>query len=605
MASWTERLLKKLGVLSTNVEISKTAPTLTLTDENARSLIVSKVSASNEAKATNKVYTPGAGDILEDFEGLDVGVTPDSWHSEWTYSHLGAGSIVVASSPVYSGSRSARLTSDTVTYASIVNTVLSTDGAPIVFYCRAAQANQIVPTLYTASEHSSSTAKMGICLAFWNDEYFYYNNGGSWVKTSAYTMSTWYKIKYTIHDTLKKYDLEINDVPIAAGISYRNALSCTYMMLYATGTGSGAINIDNIDALLPGAYTDTKFIKSEDGIAALSQGIHSFGHSSGQSKILGAIYFPEATAKNPPIDADKVLQQDSADSDRIVISTWTQVKAFLKTYFDTLYNLYVHPNHSGDVTSTGDGATAIASGVIVNDDINASAAIVDTKLAKLTTAGKVDDSALDQLPALGTAPSPARQTAIVNAEIDASAGIVDTKLAQITTASKVSGAAITLLTSLPSGAGKIPIANLPSQSAIRARLSDDQTLTLANTWYILAHATEDTDVLGEYATDTYRFTAGTTGIYLVIGQALLGVVATLDRLNLAICKNSGGVGGAGIIRSHITAASGTADQSVRVEGLISLSAADYVEIHARNISSAGDVLTANTIHTFFEVIRIA
>ena len=151
--------------------------------------------------------------------------------------------------------------------------------------------------------------------------------------------------------------------------------------------------------------------------------------------------------------------------DFLVTSTWTQIKAFLKTYFDTLYNLYVHPNHSGDVTSVADGATVIASGVIVNDDINASAAIVDTKLAKITTAGKVDDSALDQLPALGTAPSPPRQTDITNAEIIAAAGIVDTKLAQIATASKVSGAAITLLTSLVSGAGLIPQANIPAQQS--------------------------------------------------------------------------------------------------------------------------------------------
>lgn len=51
-------------------------------------------------------------------------------------------------------------------------------------------------------------------------------------------------------------------------------------------------------------------------------------------------------------------------------------------------------------------------------------------------------------------------TGLVNADIDAAAAIADTKLAQITTASKVSGAAITSLTSVPSGAGVIPGANL-------------------------------------------------------------------------------------------------------------------------------------------------
>lgn len=50
---------------------------------------------------------------------------------------------------------------------------------------------------------------------------------------------------------------------------------------------------------------------------------------------------------------------------------------------------------TGDVTGTGTGSfvTAIAEGVIVNADINASAAIVDTKLATISTASKVSNSA--------------------------------------------------------------------------------------------------------------------------------------------------------------------------------------------------------------------
>lgn len=51
---------------------------------------------------------------------------------------------------------------------------------------------------------------------------------------------------------------------------------------------------------------------------------------------------------------------------------------------------------------------------------------------------------------------------ITNAKVAAGAAIADTKLAQITTAGKVSGAAITSLPSVPSGAGALPIANVPS-----------------------------------------------------------------------------------------------------------------------------------------------
>ena len=49
-------------------------------------------------------------------------------------------------------------------------------------------------------------------------------------------------------------------------------------------------------------------------------------------------------------------------------------------------------NLTGDVTSIGN-ATSIAAGVIVNADINASAGIVDTKLATISTASKVSNSA--------------------------------------------------------------------------------------------------------------------------------------------------------------------------------------------------------------------
>lgn len=50
---------------------------------------------------------------------------------------------------------------------------------------------------------------------------------------------------------------------------------------------------------------------------------------------------------------------------------------------------------------------------------------------------------------------------ITNAKISASAGIVDTKLATISTAGKVSGAALTSLASIPAGAGTIPLTNIP------------------------------------------------------------------------------------------------------------------------------------------------
>jgi hypothetical protein len=53
-------------------------------------------------------------------------------------------------------------------------------------------------------------------------------------------------------------------------------------------------------------------------------------------------------------------------------------------------------------------------------------------------------------------------TAVVNADIASNAAIVDTKLATIRTAGKVGGAALTELANIPSGAGVVPAANLTS-----------------------------------------------------------------------------------------------------------------------------------------------
>lgn len=74
---------------------------------------------------------------------------------------------------------------------------------------------------------------------------------------------------------------------------------------------------------------------------------------------------------------------------------------------------------------------------------------------------------------------------IVNADISGSAGIADSKLAQITTASKVSGAALTSLSSTPSGAGLIPIANLATGTPNGTKfVRDDGTLQSAVNTYI-------------------------------------------------------------------------------------------------------------------------
>lgn len=147
------------------------------------------------------------------------------------------------------------------------------------------------------------------------------------------------------------------------------------------------------------------------------------------------------------------------------------------------------PNVTGTVVTTGDTGTVtstmIQDGTILDGDINASAAIVDTKLATIATAGKVSNSATTATNAntasaivardasgnfsagtitasltgnastvttnanlTGDVTSVGNATAIaagviVDADVNASAAIVDTKLATISTAGKVSNSATT------------------------------------------------------------------------------------------------------------------------------------------------------------------
>lgn len=56
-----------------------------------------------------------------------------------------------------------------------------------------------------------------------------------------------------------------------------------------------------------------------------------------------------ATVKTTPVDADSLGLSDSAASNVIKKLTWANLKASLKSYFDTLYNMYTHPTGDGNL----------------------------------------------------------------------------------------------------------------------------------------------------------------------------------------------------------------------------------------------------------------
>lgn len=131
-----------------------------------------------------------------------------------------------------------------------------------------------------------------------------------------------------------------------------------------------------------------------------------------------------------------------------------------------------------------DGATLSS---LVDSDISASAAI---SFSKVNTTGQ-----------------------IFNADLSSSAAVVDTKLAQITTASKVHGSSITGLASVPSGAGILPIANLPTTLAVETAFTDYAATSTIVGWssislkYIFTKKIGRTVIVSYYITGTSNSTS--------------------------------------------------------------------------------------------------
>jgi hypothetical protein len=105
---------------------------------------------------------------------------------------------------------------------------------------------------------------------------------------------------------------------------------------------------------------------------------------------------------------------------------------------------------------------------IGNAEISASAGIVDTKLATISTYGKVDGGAitgLANLSALAGLIPLANLSGLTTTQLSAAAGILGTQLeTKIDDVGKLSGAGFTELANIPSGAGVIPLVNVPSTS---------------------------------------------------------------------------------------------------------------------------------------------
>ena len=97
------------------------------------------------------------------------------------------------------------------------------------------------------------------------------------------------------------------------------------------------------------------------------------GHTQNTDTNLGTL-----GTKNPPIDDDLTIYRDSEAASALKTSTWTQIKAFLKTYFDGLYSLLGH-THTGLHTQHTDTGTT-GNTFTVDSDSTTGKIIVDVAL---------------------------------------------------------------------------------------------------------------------------------------------------------------------------------------------------------------------------------
>ena len=149
--------------------------------------------------------------------------------------------------------------------------------------------------------------------------------------------------------------------------------------------------IGKLDFQAPDEAQGTDAILVAAGIEAVSEG--DFSSSNNATKLSFKTAASEAAAEkmslsstgNLTVSGDLTISGDD-------LFMGTNTSGHILVADGTNYNPVAV---SGDISLSNTGAAAIASGVIVNADVNASAAIADTKLGTIQTAGKVALSALE------------------------------------------------------------------------------------------------------------------------------------------------------------------------------------------------------------------
>jgi len=194
-------------------------------------------------------------------------------------------------------------------------------------------------------------------------------------RVSAGVDTDWTVAQTNIDGAVVKADYDANTILAATTDNMPVTLTVTEQTFVGRKTGGNIAALTATEArtilnVADGATNNTKATGAEidTGTDDVKFATAKAIRDSGLISTIVAGEIAGLTAKTTPVDADVLMIEDSADAtvnSKKKLSL-ANLKTTLATYFNTLYNNYVHPNHSGDVTSAGDGVQTIAANAVTN-----------------------------------------------------------------------------------------------------------------------------------------------------------------------------------------------------------------------------------------------